>query len=105
MSTDIDNAIEEMAFPNLETGVSENSVYEVYGSWSKHVESWTRKSHRAIYVMRYENMLADPFRIFGGLARHLLLRATDDQPVDCRRHRRARLAQISASAARIHYRH
>jgi hypothetical protein len=79
MSSDIDTAIEEMAFENLETGVSENSVYEVYGSWSQHVGSWTRKTHRAIYVMRYENMLADPFRIFGGLARHLLLRPTDEQ--------------------------
>jgi sulfotransferase family protein len=79
MRADTDTAIEEMAFENLETGVSENSVYEVYGSWSQHVGSWTRQTHRAIYVMRYENMLADPFRIFGGLARHLLLRPTDDQ--------------------------
>jgi hypothetical protein len=79
MGADVDTAIEEMAFENLETGISERSVYEVYGSWSKHVESWTRKTHRAIYVMRYENMLADPFRIFGMLARHLLLRPTDDQ--------------------------
>jgi hypothetical protein len=79
MGADIDTAIEEMATADLETGISERSVYEVYGSWSQHVESWTRKSHRAIYVMRYENMLANPFRVFGGLARHLLLRPTDDQ--------------------------
>lgn len=79
MGSDIDTAIEEMAIADLETAVGEKSVYEVYGSWSQHVESWTAKPHRAIYVMRYENMLADPFRTFGGLVRHLLQRPTDAQ--------------------------
>jgi hypothetical protein len=79
MSTDIDMAIEEMAYEDLETPVGDNAVYEVYGSWSQHVESWTHAAHRAIYVMRYENMLADPFGTFGKLARHLLLNPTDEQ--------------------------
>lgn len=79
MSTDVDTAIEEMACTDLETVMGERAVYEVYGSWSQHVESWTRTPHRTIYVMRYENMLADPFATFGRLARHLLLRPTDDQ--------------------------
>ena len=78
MNDTIDTAIEEMATDNLETGVNDRSVYEVYGSWSQHVESWTRKTHRTIYVMRYENMLADPMRVFGGLARHLLLQPTEE---------------------------
>lgn len=75
----IGEAIEQMgtAAPNVSDG--ERSVYEVWGSWSQHVDRWTRKSYRAIYVMRCENMLADPFRIFGGLARHLMLRRTDAQ--------------------------
>jgi hypothetical protein len=79
MSSTVDIAIDEMEFRDLETVMGEKAVYEVYGSWSQHVESWTRKTHRAIYVMRYENMLADPFRTFGGLARHLLMRPTDEQ--------------------------
>lgn len=79
MSSTIDVAIQEMEFLDLETVMGEKAVYEVYGSWSQHVESWTRKSHRTIYIMRYENMLADPFGTFGGLARHLLLKPTDDQ--------------------------
>jgi len=79
LGSTIDRAIEEMGIRNLETGVSETSVYEVYGSWSQHVESWTRKPHRAIYVMRYEDMLEHPHETFGGLARHLLLPATKDQ--------------------------
>lgn len=79
MSTDIDTAIEEMACTDLETIMGGKAVYEVYGSWSQHVESWTRKSHRAIYVMRYEDMLDDPLAIFGRLALHLLLHPTEKQ--------------------------
>lgn len=79
LGTDIDRAIEEMALHNKETGVTDKSVYEIYGSWSQHVESWTRKPHRAIHVMRYEDMLADPAAAFGGLARHLLLSPSAEQ--------------------------
>ena len=79
MSTTIDIAIAEMAQKGLETGVSDKSVYEVYGSWSQHVESWTRKPHRTVYVQRYEDMLNDPVKTFGALARHLLLRPTPEQ--------------------------
>ena len=79
LNTSIDNAITRMATRNLETPISEKLVYEVYGSWSQHVESWTRKPHRAIYVMRYEDMLSDPEKTFGALARHLLLDATPAQ--------------------------
>lgn len=77
MGSSIDTAISQMATEGLETPVAEKVVYEVYGSWSQHVESWTRKPHRTIYVMRYEDMLASPEETFGRLARHLLL--TPDQ--------------------------
>jgi len=79
LGSTVDVAIEQMGVRNLETGVSEQSVYEIYGSWSQHVESWTRKPHRAIYVMRYEDMLEQPMATFSGLARHLLLPATKEQ--------------------------
>jgi hypothetical protein len=79
MSSTVDHAIDEMAMTGLETAVTDKSVYEVYGSWSQHVESWTHKPHRTVYVMRYEDMIANPFRAFGGLARHLLLRPTAEQ--------------------------
>lgn len=79
MGRDIDGAIQAMATENVETTVSEKVVYEVYGSWSQHVWSWTRQPHPAIYVMRYEDMLADPQKMFGGLARHLLLDPTNTQ--------------------------
>lgn len=79
MGRSIDHAIEFMAKPGLETSVTEKSVYEVYGSWSEHVMSWTRKPNRAVHVMRYEDMIADPTATFGKLARHLLMVPTAAQ--------------------------
>jgi hypothetical protein len=75
----IDLAIDFMGMKNAETPMSEKQVYEVYGSWSQHVLSWTRKPHPAIYVMRYEDMLAEPNKTFGGLAHHLLFDPSEDQ--------------------------
>jgi sulfotransferase family protein len=79
MGKTIDEAIETMASPDTETPINEKRVHEIWGSWSLHVESWTRKPHPAIYVMRYEDMLSDPQKTFGGLARHLLLDASPEQ--------------------------
>ncbi|MEM9279122.1 MAG: sulfotransferase domain-containing protein [Pseudomonadota bacterium] len=79
MNGTIDEAIEQMALKDAETPISEKAVYEVYGSWSQHVESWTRKPHRTILVMRYEDMLDDPLKAFGALASHLRLQATREQ--------------------------
>lgn len=76
---DIDTAITRMARRGMETDVNAEVVHEVYGSWSENVHSWTRKPHRAILVMRYEDMHAQPVATFGGLARHLLLDPTPDQ--------------------------
>ncbi len=75
----IDEAIATMASPDVTTPTNDTRVYEIWGTWSQHVESWTRKPHPAIYVMRYEDMLSDPQQTFGGLARHLLLEATPPQ--------------------------
>lgn len=79
MGTGLDDAISKMRKTGLETPIGETAVYEVYGSWSQHVESWTRKTHRTIHVMRYEDMLADPQATFGALARHLLLAPSGTQ--------------------------
>ncbi len=79
MGRTVDEAIEFMAMPGLESPIGETAVFEVYGSWSEHVRSWTRKPHPSIYVMRYEDMLAEPAKTFGGLARHLLFGARDDE--------------------------
>jgi hypothetical protein len=71
MGSSIDRAIELMGQRGTESRMDANAVYEAYGSWSENVLSWTRKAHPAVYIMRYEDMLADPTKAFGGLARHL----------------------------------
>ena len=76
---DLDAAIDKMNRRGLETDMTEHAVYEVYGSWSENAMSWTRKPHRAIYVMRYEDMLQRPLETFGCLCRHLLLDPSDAQ--------------------------
>ena len=78
----LDETIAIMACANAEIPVTETQVYEVIGSWSQHVLSWTHKPHQALYVMRYEDMLATPERTFGGLARHLLLTPAPGQLAD-----------------------
>jgi len=79
MDITLDQAIEVLGTESIESDMSDKSVYEVYGSWSQHVLSWTRKPHPAIYVMRYEEMHAEPERVFGELARHLHLNASSAQ--------------------------
>jgi Sulfotransferase domain len=75
----IDEAIDTMGTPDTEAPIDEKRIHEIWGSWSQNVESWTRRPHRAIYVMRYEDMLNEPQRTFGRLARHLVLDFTPPQ--------------------------
>jgi hypothetical protein len=79
MGRSLDDTIAILGTQNAEVQVSEDQVHEVYGSWSQHVMSWTRKAHPAIYIMRYEDMLTNPKRTFGALARHLLFTPSDEQ--------------------------
>ncbi len=79
MGLTIDETIESMGTANAEVPLSEQQIHLVLGSWSQHVASWTYQPHQAIHVVRYEDMLADPERTFGALARHLLLAPTPAQ--------------------------
>lgn len=71
--------VEILNTPRYETANGPHSVYEFYGSWSQHVLSWTRRPHRAIFVVRYEDMLAEPIHHFGRLVAHLNIPATAEQ--------------------------
>lgn len=75
----INNTIAFMGIENNRTAIGDRQVYEIWGSWSQHVYSWTRTPHPAIYVMRYEDMLANPVEIFGRLARHLRMNPTPEE--------------------------
>lgn len=41
------------------------------GTWSQHVRGWTLAPGMYRYVMRYEDMLRDPVKVFGGIAAFL----------------------------------
>ncbi len=75
LGTDLEDAILRMSVQNHCTQNFKHVVYELMGSWSQHVHSWTRKQHRALHVMRYEDMRSDPEKTFGALAEFLLLKS------------------------------
>ena len=79
LGTTVDKAIERMGKKGLETPMTDESIHEIYGSWSENVLSWTRKPNKAIFVMRYEDMKRTPEKTFGALAQHLLMSPTRDQ--------------------------
>ena len=57
-------------------GNQANFVYELFGSWSQHVASWTNQPRQALHVVRYEDLLSAPRRAFGDIAGFLGLRPT-----------------------------
>jgi hypothetical protein len=71
----IDDIIAFMAQPGARSVSNAANVYEVYGSWSEHVASWTATPNPRLHVMRYEDMLASPARSFGALVTFLGLDA------------------------------
>src|SRR6202171_5913472 len=72
----VDDAIARMAATDAETAGSDSAVYEAHGSWSQHAGRWTRSPRRALRVVPYEDLLADPRNAFAPMARHLLLDST-----------------------------
>ena len=47
------------------------SVPQFLGSWSDHVQSWTKRVGFPLLVLRYEDLHADPHAHFGRLLEHL----------------------------------
>ena len=60
----IDEAIRIMADPKQGGANDDAHVYEVRGSWSLHVESWTHRPWAGLQVIRYEDLCADPANTF-----------------------------------------
>ena len=67
----IDLAIAWMADPGMGSPTTDVSVRQVYGTWSTHLESWTQNPMPSLYVIRYEDMLDQPFKSFAGVAKFL----------------------------------
>jgi hypothetical protein len=79
MGRSLDETIRIMSEDNARTANTSKQVYEPMGSWSHHVASWTRKAHRALYVVRYEDMLASPEETFGALCAFLRLASGQEE--------------------------
>ncbi|MEO3415051.1 sulfotransferase domain-containing protein [Roseovarius sp. CAU 1744] len=59
-----DETIEAISRSDHVNNPDETTVYQILGSWSDHVQSWTAKSSFPICVLRYEDMLSDPQEAF-----------------------------------------
>jgi hypothetical protein len=75
----IDETIEAMATPGYGVHTTRDYVRTVTGSWTENVGSWTARPHPAVLVVRYEDMIADPGKHLGAVARHLLMAPTEEQ--------------------------
>jgi len=67
----INKAIRIMANQRAATPTTAAQVYNVYSSWSEHVESWTATPHPNLLVIRYEDMLEMPQETFARVAQHV----------------------------------
>lgn len=67
----IDQTIEMMTVANFETPTTETMAGEPWGNWSQNVESWTGQPNPALHVIRYEDLLERPTKVFAGLAKFL----------------------------------
>ncbi|MBM3599280.1 MAG: sulfotransferase domain-containing protein [Alphaproteobacteria bacterium] len=50
---------------------NEINAYELVGSWSENVESWTQRPTLGLHVVRYEDLLDQPRKTFGSIASFL----------------------------------
>jgi len=72
----LDEMIAILNTPMFRTPTNEVNVYEVMGSWSEHVRSWTASDSPMMHVMRYEDMAADPLAAFTRLTDFMRIEAT-----------------------------
>lgn len=73
MGLTIEEAITAMGKPGNASVTSEKAVFQIMGSWSEHVYSWTKKPNPSLFFMRYEDMLNEPEAVFGDLVQFLHL--------------------------------
>lgn len=61
----LDRAVRAIGFPALELKPGTETVRQRIGDWSGHVRSWLGASGLRLHVVRYEDMLTSPTRVFG----------------------------------------
>jgi hypothetical protein len=76
----LEEAVAAMNRPgNQSIANQENFVYELHGSWSENVKSWTAAPNPALHVVRYEDMARQPLLAFAAIAGFLGLRVGPDR--------------------------
>ena len=83
---DIDAMIDILNIDMFRTPTNDVNVYEVMGSWSQHVASWTASESPIMHVMRYEDMVADPFAAFSALTGFMRIETTPEAIARAVRH-------------------
>ena len=67
----LDDAIEAISSPHNRVETSGQSVFQILGTWSQHVQSWTSSAPFRSLVLRYEDLLQRPVRTFEKFVRAL----------------------------------
>ena len=75
----VDEAITVMETAAYQTKGSEEVAFEIWGSWSQHVMSWTGTPRKSTLVVRYEDLQQDPRQVFKAIANHLYQSPTEEQ--------------------------
>ena len=76
LGVDIDEAIRVMGSSGFATANGREGPFEVWGSWTQHVSSWTAAVNPALLVVRYEDLIADPVAKFTEITAHLRIEAS-----------------------------
>ena len=69
----LDETVVRLGHPENATAGNEHNVHQFLGNWSDHVRSWGRARGFPVRTVRYEDMLADPEKTFGGIVAFLKL--------------------------------
>ena len=75
----IDRTIAHMAQTGRVLGKSTSRSYEIVGSWSENVKSWTMDIRGRILCIQFEHMLEDPHKLFSEVVHFLEMKATPEQ--------------------------
>lgn len=68
---DVDRAIDFINNENGSTAPTQTMVRQIYCSWTKNVESWTRDNPLPVHVVRYEDLHAEPLQSLKGILQFL----------------------------------
>ncbi len=67
----IDEAIDFISNDFTGSMTDEATVARVIGSWSEHVKGWTQTSHERYLIVRYEDMLTRPDKVFASIMKFI----------------------------------